>query len=187
MRLLLALFLILSTTLVCATPVTISGTHLTAVDDTPGYVGLESHQVNPPWVDTCLVLLDVLVTPTGGTYRYETNQTWFNTLAGVTLDLLNSTGKVLERLTLTGRDMGYEATTFRLQGSAFLTVVPAAFNLYFEGRDARLDWSVSLEPSQPDFSNLARSAVPEPMSLLMVGLGAGLVIQVHQGGRSKQN
>ncbi len=173
---LVCLFLLPS--LALATPVTLEGSYLTAVDDNPEMVpsGYASLDAPAGILGSCLVLLDLYVSPVGGTYLYASNQTYFHTLAGATLDVLDTSGFSLGSISLRGSNTGFDAAAFRLKDSILVDTAPTVFDLFFEGRDAKIDWKVTLiTPTASEISLRAAPAIPEPASLLTLAAGGGFL------------
>jgi len=162
-----------------ATPVTIQGSYVTALDDTPEIFpsGYTSMEIPTGIFGSCLVLLDLLVSPAGGTYLYAANQTYFHTTAGVALDLLDAAGMSLGIVSLRGSSPGIDASPFTLRDSILLDTAPSAFDLFFEGRDARIDWTVTLiTPTASEMSLRSAPAIPEPATLLTLAVGSGFLV-----------
>lgn len=175
---LMLITLFLLPVLASATPVTIEGSYLTAVADTPDLCpsGSASGDVSSDLLGTCQVLLDLLISPVGGTFLYATGQTYYNTVAGVTLDLLDAAGVSLGTLSLRGKSSGVNATSFSLQDSILVDFAPAAFALYFTGRDAQVDWKITIDnPSGVMLTAAAAPSIPEPMTLLTLAAGSGFL------------
>jgi hypothetical protein len=171
-----ALFLLPA--LAFATPVTLEGSYLTALEDAPEIVpsGYASVEAPSEILESCLVFFDLFVSPVGGTFLYETGQTYFHTFAGVTLDILGSAGDSLGTLSLKGTSTGIGATSFSLHESILVSAAPVAFDLFFQGRDAQIDWTITMDSSN-SAGLLARSAptVPEPLTVMTFAAGTGFL------------
>jgi hypothetical protein len=178
MRRCVFLFLFLLPVLACATPVTLEGSYVTALEDAPEIVpsGYTSVDVPTGILGSCLVLFDLFVSPAGGAYLYASDQTYYHTLAGVTLDLLDNTGNSMGNISLRGSSTGIGAAAFNLEESILVDTAPTAFDLFFEGRDAQIDWTVTLIPATASqMSVRSAPAIPEPMTLMTLAAGSGFL------------
>ncbi len=163
--------------LVSATPVILEGSYVTAVDDTSEVVPSDCVSVDVPsgLAGSCLVVFDLLVSPVGGTYLYASNQTYYHTMAGVTLALLNAAGDWLGNISLEGSSTGVNASAFSLSQSLLVESVPTSLELYFGGRDAQIDWNVTLYTATSTPLVRSAPAIPEPMTLMTLAMGSGFL------------
>jgi hypothetical protein len=155
-----------------ATPVTWEGVFATALDEDPAIFGYESRSA-PALEDPILyVSLMAWVRPAGGTYRQEANALYFQTFTQIGLRILDVAGGVLRTLTLFGESRGFGASSFSLSTGIALTTPPHMFELFIDGRDALVDWKISLASDASRPEAYPSASVPEPATLFPVAMGA---------------
>lgn len=175
MRSFLALLLI--PVCACATPVYFSGTYNAPTGDQGSLPGYEYQDLSTAPIEPGILDLIVQVIPDGGTYFYESNQTYYEVLAGITLFLLDSAGDLLQHVSLASESRNGESVSpYTLRASLPFEAIPSAFELFFEGHDARIDWYASFSSRPVAMSAMSvRSAIPEPTTILTVAVGASVL------------
>lgn len=178
MRCLSLLLFALLTALPCAsTPVTFDGSYLTPADEFHSLPWSENHSLVTDWDGNALLALEAWVTPQGGTYVTEANRNYFSMWAGITLMVYDALGTLMKEVVLSGGEGGFTPSPVSLGSLVTLDFIPAFFELFVDGRDARVDWSVQFFTAGDVVSG--DQAVPEPMTLGL--LAAGLCLIVLQG------
>ncbi|KXK33580.1 MAG: hypothetical protein UZ16_OP3001002206 [Candidatus Hinthialibacteria bacterium OLB16] len=174
MRFLIALLFV--PVLACATPVHFSGIYQSPMGDESSLPGYENQDLSTSPIEPGILDLIVQIIPEGGTYLYESNRTYYEVLAGVTLFLLDSMGGPLSQVSFSESRSGEFVTPFMFRASLAYEVIPSAFELFFEGRDARMEWQVSFSPQPVAMTAMNnRSMVPEPTTILTVAIGASVL------------
>ena len=161
-----------------ATQVYYQGTYLTPTGYSDGLHGSSFFDVDVQTEGSAFITLGTTIDPEGGIYRQNTGDTFFRTIAGLALNILDAGGNLMDRITLSGQSIGYDPSGFTLFDSTVLDRVPASFELFLEGHDALINWTVGLFVDSP--KPLGRSAeVPEPTTILAVGL-AGVLLSANR-------
>jgi hypothetical protein len=176
-RWLLALFLFPA---LCgsATQIYYEGSYITPTGYSDGLHGSSLFDVDVKTEGSAYITLGATVDPEGGTYRQNTGKTFFRTVASLALNILDAGGNLMDRITLSGRSIGYDPSGFALFGSTVLDYVPASFELFLEGHDALINWTVGLFVDSPRPAG-GSAEVPEPTTMLAVGL-AGVVLSANR-------
>lgn len=163
------LFVLFAAIPAASTPVTFHGSYLTPADEFHSLPWSESQVVSSDWEGASLLSLEAWILPEGGTYVTETNSNYYSTWAGITLLIYDAMGTLMKEMVLSGGQGGFSPSPVAQVALASLDFVPAHFELFLEGRDARVDWSVQFFSAGDVVSG--NRAVPEPMTLSLLAAG----------------
>jgi len=164
-----------------STPIAIEGTYITPVGNADGLPGTERFLLGTGEKGYVEVAFNALVSPQGGAYRASTGTSYFRTMASIALNLLDAGGNLLGQIAVSGRSYGFEAEGFALSQSLVLKCLPSSVELFFEGHDARIDWSVGFTIEEP-FPKRIQAEIPEPATVFGVGM-AGVVLAARRRGK----
>lgn len=161
-----------------ATPIVFDGLFQTAVEQDPQRDFYAAYTLADAPVDQRSILsLALEVTSTGGSYFADRNETYYQTLVQAAVRLWDSTGAFLGEIFLGHSESGFTPQPESLYGALLLTSVPAVIELAMTGRDAVVDWRLTLDVESRVPADILASggAVPEPTTLLSLAVGGILV------------
>lgn len=156
------------------TPVTWNGSYLTPADEFHALPWNGNQEVAADWSGIAFLSLEAWISPQGGTYVTEANRNYYGTWAGITLMVHNALGTLMKEVVLSGGEGGFSPSPVSLSSLVSLNFVPAFVELFIDGRDARVDWSVQIFSAGDVVSG--NGAVPEPMTLGLLAAGVCLIV-----------
>ena len=159
-----------------AVPIVYEGSHPTPSGDSPGFPAHFDLGVSDGWGPSGVLQLNVALTPAGGTYVPEADAYYYDTFVSVALYVMDGLGGMLDLLRVEGTASGLGSTGAELSMSdeVFLDYVPGGLELLIEGRDTLLDWRVAFLNEESSFEVDSSSEVPEPATLVTLGIGCAL-------------
>lgn len=122
--------------------------------------------------------------PTGGFYEPFTNSTYYETVASVFVRIIDSVGVQLDQIIFNYRTAGFAPEGIVLTEAFLLPSTPSLIELYFDGHDAKLNWSMDLY-SLTSASPEPFGSIPEPTTFATVLLG-GILLSCGQARKRKE-